>query len=92
MILKEIVDILTEKVQIGLSEDAMVWLRIDDELHEQHKQQIERLEMAPPYLRTDRPWELEETVCDADAAVGHRCGAAARVKIDTHLWKYLNLV
>jgi len=71
MVLEEVVNVLTEKVQIRLSEDASVGFGVDDELHEQHEKKVEWLETAPFYLGAHRPCKLEKTISDADISLRH---------------------
>lgn len=92
MVMEEVVDVLTEKVQISLSKDASVGFRVDDELYEQHEKKVEWLEMTPLYLRAHRPRELQKTISDADIPLRHRCRTTAGVQVHAHLRKYLNLV
>lgn len=66
MIFDEIVDVLAEEIKVGLGEHPPVRFRVHDKLQEQHKEQIERLEVIPVHFGAYCSCKLEEPVCDAD--------------------------
>jgi hypothetical protein len=92
VVLDEVVDVLAEDVHARLSEQLLVAEGVDDELQEEHEEQVEGLECFPADLGADCTCKFEKSISNTDISLRVNCGSRPCIQINIHFGKDLDFI